>query len=74
MVQEVTELKESLRKSVKGRKAVYMLHQTKPGVFFLNLMHQKQMNLSMSKILLGPNSNIKEVTSGFMDLNIYRTD
>lgn len=73
MIQEVIELKESLRKSVKGRKAVYMLHQTKTGAF-LNLMHQKQMNLSMSKILVGPNGKIKEVTSGFMDLNIYRTD
>lgn len=61
MIQEVTELKESLRKSVKGRKAVYMLHQTKTGAFFFNLMHQKQMNLSTSKILVGPNGKISHI-------------
>lgn len=34
MVQEVTEPEEGLRRPVKGTEAVYILHQTKPRVFF----------------------------------------
>lgn len=56
MVQEVSELKEGLRRPATGRSAVYALHQTKPVVFFLNLKGQTDVEETLHvNISVGPN-------------------
>lgn len=81
MVQEVSELKEGLRRPVTGRSAVFALHQTKPAVFFLNLKGQTDVEEPLHvNISVGPEVNTKEVTAGLqmlrshVDLHIYKTD